>query len=80
MITNAAAGTPGVKALVYVNAFAPDAGESATQLAGPDSALSVPDPTTVFDSSPGPSAHRGDRPVPEDADRPDVVRERAEPR
>ncbi|MBB6549273.1 alpha/beta fold hydrolase [Nonomuraea rubra] len=52
VITNAAAGTPGVKALVYVNAFAPDAGESATQLAGPDSALSVPDPTTVFDLVP----------------------------
>ncbi|MFC7111403.1 alpha/beta fold hydrolase [Nonomuraea rubra] len=54
VITNAAAGTPGVKALVYVNAFAPDAGESATQLAGPDSALSVPDPTTVFDLVPRP--------------------------
>ncbi|MEV0825169.1 alpha/beta fold hydrolase [Nonomuraea rubra] len=52
VITNAAAGTPGVKALVYVNAFAPEAGESATQLAGPDSALSVPDPTTVFDLVP----------------------------
>jgi len=51
VITNAATGNPNVKALVYVNAFAPDAGESATQLAGPDSALSA-DPTTVFDFVP----------------------------
>jgi pimeloyl-ACP methyl ester carboxylesterase len=40
-----------VKALVYVNAFQPDTGESAVQLAGPDSALSV-DPTTIFDFVP----------------------------
>ncbi len=52
VITNAANGVPNIKALVYVNAFAPDAGESATTLAGPDSALSVPDPTTVFDFVP----------------------------
>lgn len=52
VITNAATGNPNVKALVYVNAFAPDTGESATELAGPDSALSVPDPTTVFDLVP----------------------------
>ncbi|MBP2705061.1 alpha/beta hydrolase [Microbispora sp. RL4-1S] len=52
VITNAATGNPNIKALVYVNAFAPDAGESATSLAGPDSALSAPDPTTVFDLVP----------------------------
>ncbi|MFB4276759.1 alpha/beta fold hydrolase [Nonomuraea sp. MTCD27] len=52
VITNAATGNPDIKALVYVNAFAPDAGESATALAGPDSALSAPDPTTVFDLVP----------------------------
>jgi len=52
VITNAATGNANVKALVYVNAFAPDAGESATALAGPDSALSVPDPTAVFDLVP----------------------------
>jgi pimeloyl-ACP methyl ester carboxylesterase len=51
VITNAATGNPNIKALVYVNAFAPDEGESATALAGPDSALSV-DPTTVFDFVP----------------------------
>lgn len=52
VITNAATGLPNVKALVYVNAFAPDEGEDATTLAGPDSALSVPDPTSVFDLVP----------------------------
>jgi pimeloyl-ACP methyl ester carboxylesterase len=52
VITNAATGLLNVKALVYINAFAPDEGESATALAGPDSALSVPDPTTVFDFVP----------------------------
>jgi pimeloyl-ACP methyl ester carboxylesterase len=51
VITNAATGAPNVKALVYVNAFQPDAGESAVQLAGPDSALSA-DPTTIFDFVP----------------------------
>ncbi|MET0523860.1 MAG: alpha/beta hydrolase [Nocardioides sp.] len=52
VITNAATGNPNVKALVYVNAFAPDEGESPFDLAGPDSALAVPDPTTVFDFVP----------------------------
>jgi pimeloyl-ACP methyl ester carboxylesterase len=51
VITNAATGLPNVKALVYVNAFAPDAGETPFQLVGPDSALSV-DPATVFDLVP----------------------------
>ncbi|WP_410791149.1 alpha/beta fold hydrolase [Kribbella sp. C-35] len=51
VVTNAATGLPNVKALVYVNAFAPDEGETALELAGPDSALSA-DPTTVFDFVP----------------------------
>jgi pimeloyl-ACP methyl ester carboxylesterase len=51
VITNAATGNPNVKALVYVNAFAPDQGETPGELAGPDSALSA-DPTTVFDFVP----------------------------
>jgi len=50
--TNAATGNPNVKALVYVNAFAPDAGEATLALAGSDSALNAPDPTTVFDFVP----------------------------
>ncbi|GAA5211823.1 alpha/beta fold hydrolase [Microbacterium kyungheense] len=52
VITNAATGLNNVVALVYVNAFVPAEGESAFQLAGPDSALAVPDPTTVFDLVP----------------------------
>ena len=51
VITNAATGNPNVKALVYVNAFAPDEGESPAELLGPDSALSA-DPTTLFDFVP----------------------------
>ena len=51
VITNAATGLPNVKALVYVNALAPDAGENPFQLVGPDSALAV-DPVTVFDFAP----------------------------
>ena len=41
VITDAATNNPDVKALVYVNAFAPDAGETVLPLAGPDSALAV---------------------------------------
>ena len=52
VVTNAATGVPNVKALVYVNAFALDEGETALQVAGPDSALSDPDPTKVFDFVP----------------------------
>jgi pimeloyl-ACP methyl ester carboxylesterase len=52
VITNAATGNRNIKALVYVNAFAPDEGETSTALAGPDSALSVSDPSTVFDFVP----------------------------
>jgi pimeloyl-ACP methyl ester carboxylesterase len=59
VITNAATGDPDVKALVYVDAFAPDQGETVLPLAGPDSALAV-DPTTVFDFVPYPGAPPGD--------------------
>jgi pimeloyl-ACP methyl ester carboxylesterase len=59
VITNAAAGQSQVKALVYVNAFVPDEGESVAPLAGPDSALAA-DPTTVFDFVPYPAAPAGD--------------------
>jgi pimeloyl-ACP methyl ester carboxylesterase len=60
VITNAATGVANVKRLVYVNAFAPDAGQVPLDLAGPDSALAT-DPTTVFDFvpptlPPGPTA------------------------
>ena len=52
VITNAATGNPNVKALVYVNGQAPDEGQTAFDSAGPDSALAVSDPTTVFDFVP----------------------------
>ena len=44
VITNAAHGNPNVKALVYVDAFAPKKGESTLQLdtARPGSALAAP--------------------------------------
>lgn len=61
VITDAATGNPNVKALVYVDAFAPDKGETLLQLvsAQPGSALAA-DPTTVFDLVPYPGAPAGD--------------------
>jgi pimeloyl-ACP methyl ester carboxylesterase len=59
VITNAATGNPNIKALVYVDAFAPAAGESIFPLAGADSALAV-DPTTVFDFVPYPGGPAND--------------------
>jgi pimeloyl-ACP methyl ester carboxylesterase len=59
VITNAATGNPNVKALVYVDAFAPKAGETIFPLSGADSALAV-DPATVFDFVPYPGAPAGD--------------------
>jgi pimeloyl-ACP methyl ester carboxylesterase len=59
VITNAATGNSAVKALVYVDAFAPDQGETILPLVGPDSALAA-DPTTVFDFVPYPGAPAGD--------------------
>jgi len=51
VITGAASDNANVKALVYIDAYAPDAGESATSLTNelPGSLLNVTDPTTVFD-------------------------------
>jgi len=51
VITNAATGDPNVRALVYVDAFMPDEGQTVFQLAGPDSAISA-DPTTIFNFVP----------------------------
>lgn len=48
VITDAATGDPQVKALVYVDAFAPRQGEAVQQLAGPTSVLANPDPSQVF--------------------------------
>ncbi|MEU7823251.1 alpha/beta hydrolase [Catellatospora sp. NPDC049133] len=59
VITNAATGNRNVKALVFVDAFAPAQGENVFQLSGPDSALSG-DPATTFDFVPYPQAPPGD--------------------
>jgi pimeloyl-ACP methyl ester carboxylesterase len=61
VITNGAAGSGSVGALVYVNAFIPDVGESVFDiLGGSGSALAVPDPTTVLDIAGYPGAPEGD--------------------
>ena len=64
VITNAAAGNLNVKALVYVNAFIPDQGQSALDLvqALPGSHLGG-DPSTVFNFVPYPGAPAGDADV-----------------
>ena len=61
VITNAATGDAQVKALVYIDAFAPAQGETVVQLATaqPGSAIGG-DPTTVFDLVPYPGAPTGD--------------------
>jgi pimeloyl-ACP methyl ester carboxylesterase len=61
VITNVAPGNGDVKALVYVDAFAPDEGETVFQiLGGSGSALDVPDPTTVLDIAGYPGGPEGD--------------------
>jgi len=61
VITNAGTAGGDVKALVYVDAFIPDAGETVFQiLGGSGSALDVPDPTAVLDIVGYPGAAEGD--------------------
>jgi pimeloyl-ACP methyl ester carboxylesterase len=61
VITNAATEGGDVRALVYVDAFLPDEGETVFQiLGGSGSALDVPDPTTVLDIVGYPGAPDGD--------------------
>jgi pimeloyl-ACP methyl ester carboxylesterase len=61
VISEAAAGNPNVKALVYVDAYIPDVGETVAGLTGskPGSALAVA-PQDVFDFVPYPGAPSGD--------------------
>ena len=61
VITNAATGNPSVKALVYINAFAPDQGETVAALNAqvPGSAIAG-DPTAIFNFVPYPGAANGD--------------------
>lgn len=58
VITNAAAGLPNVKALVYVDAAAPAVGETTGQLSGSTSALNG-SPSALFDMVPYPGAPSG---------------------
>src|SRR6476619_3286265 len=61
VITNAGTGGGDVQALVYVDAFIPEVGETVFQiLGGSGSALDVPDPTTVLDLVGYPDAPEGD--------------------
>jgi pimeloyl-ACP methyl ester carboxylesterase len=61
VISNAAVGADTVKALVYVDAFIPDEGETVFQiLGGSGSAFDIPDPTQVFDLVGYPGAPEGD--------------------
>ena len=61
VITNAGTGGGDVKALVYIDAFIPDEGETVFQiLGGSGSALDVPDPTAVLDIVGYPGAPEGD--------------------
>ena len=62
VITNAANGNNAVKALVYIDAFAPDQGETVNSLTGAGSALGG-DPATLFDIRPYPAAPAGDADV-----------------
>jgi pimeloyl-ACP methyl ester carboxylesterase len=62
VITNAAVGDPQVKALVYVDAFIPDQGETVAQLAAakPGSCLIATNPADIFNLVPYPGAPSGD--------------------
>ena len=59
VITNAAAGNPNVKALVYVDAAAPAVGESTGSLSGADSVLNHKPAPELFDQLPDPGAPAG---------------------
>jgi pimeloyl-ACP methyl ester carboxylesterase len=55
VITDAATGNANVKELVYIDAFAPAAGQSLSELVGADSVVANPDPTKVFSIVPATS-------------------------
>jgi pimeloyl-ACP methyl ester carboxylesterase len=60
VITNAATGNENVKALVYVDAFLPDEGETLGELLGtPPGSCVLGDPTQIFDLRPIPGAPPG---------------------
>src|ERR1700733_6078693 len=59
VITNAAAGVPNVKALVYVDAAAPAPGETNGQLSGANSVLAKDPPAQLFNTTSYPGAPAG---------------------
>ena len=77
VITNAAEGIPNVKALVYVDAAAPDVGETNGSLSGADSVLKHKSDDELFDKLPYPGAHaRCSGPVSEKGCVPEELRKR----
>ena len=62
VITNAATGNSNVQALVYIDAYIPDEGETILEMTGakPGSVLAAPDPSTVFNFAPYPGSPPGD--------------------
>ncbi len=60
VITNAAAGDPEVKALVYVDAFIPDEGDTIAALAGAKPGSCLGDPANDFNPVPYPGGPAGD--------------------
>ena len=60
VITNAAAGNPNIKALVYVDAAAPDVGETNGSLSGSDSVLKQKPESELFEKLSYPGAPAGD--------------------
>ena len=59
VITNAAAGNPNIKALVYVDATAPDVGETNGSLSGSDSVLKQKPESELFEKLSYPGAPAG---------------------
>jgi pimeloyl-ACP methyl ester carboxylesterase len=59
VITDAAFGDDQVKALVYVDAYIPDEGQSLLELTGPESCFSVEDLSTILNFVPFPGAAPG---------------------
>jgi pimeloyl-ACP methyl ester carboxylesterase len=60
VITNAAVGVSGVRALVYVDAFIPDAGDTIGGLASAEPGSCLGNPADVFNPVPYPGAPSGD--------------------
>jgi pimeloyl-ACP methyl ester carboxylesterase len=60
VITNAAVGVPGIRALVYVDAFIPDQGDTIGYLAAAEPGSCLGDPAEAFNPVPYPGGPSGD--------------------